>query len=284
MATFSEQIDSRSSTTDATGARTGQRVWNFDSPDPVSARTLFGSDAGSADWRTFPDDAALKYDRMDVRIASNLAVCIVTVQYSTNASGRLPQTTRQLPIIREWAARRLDVKIPINVRATVVSDDGSTVDVWQQAELGESKTHPERILKVRITGGEDTPFDAISSQIDNVHLINGEAVQLLEGAVTRIDAETWNVVYRYVKDKGTKIQDLPTRVLYVAPDNRAAIGTDPISGVAIENYFRLPFERLTQIQSSDPTVEPHGCVSRRAEYVADGWRSLPGSEFFEVSR
>lgn len=281
MTIYTEQLESRQSTVDANDTRTAVRVWYVDTADAVAARTNIGE--GAPDWRTFPPDPGLRFDRIDTRLAPNGAGTYITARYSTHGNGRLPQPPLQAdtnPVTREWSSRRLDVTIPINVRATYVSDEGSA-DAWQQTELGASDVFPERVLKVKLSGvTSDTIFDAIAAQIGKVHKVRGEALQLMDGTPTRVTESEWNVTYRYLKDLGTKAFALPTRVLYVSPDNRAAVGTDPVSGVNIEEYFRLPFERLTQIQSSDPTVEPHPCISRRPDYVPDGYVQLPGGWLF----
>lgn len=278
---YTELLESRQITVDANNTRTATRVWYVDTPDPTAARANIAD--GAPDWLTYPPDSGLRFDRFDTRIAGNGAGTYITARYSTHGNGRLPQPPLQSaenPVQREWSSRRLDVTIPINVRATYVSDAGSA-DAWQQSELGASDVFPERVLKLRLTGvTSDTIFDAIADQIGNVHRIRGEALQLLDGTPQKINNTDWNVTYRYLKDTGTKAFDLPSRVLYVAPDNRAAVGTDPVSGVSIADYFRLPFERLTQIQSSDPTVEPHPCISRRPDYVPDGYVQLPGGYLF----
>lgn len=282
MTTYTELLDSRQASVDANNSRTATRVWYVDTPDAVAARTNLGD--GAPDWRTFPPDPGMRFDRIDTRLAPNAAGTYITARYSTNGRGRLVQPPLQAetnPVTREWAMRRLEVTVPINVRVRYVSNLGAA-EAWQRSLIGASDSFPERVFRVRLNNvTSDTIFDSISEQVGNVHTIRGEALQLLDGSTNRLTESEWTVTYRYLKDRGTKTFALPSRALYVAPDNRPAVGTDPVSGVNIADYFRLPFERLTQIDSSDPTVEPHSCISRRPDFEPNGYVQLPGGYLFD---
>jgi hypothetical protein len=191
------------------------------------------------------------------------------------------RVVQKQPITREWGSRRIDTTIPINVQGKVTDDGATPTTFWMQSEIGDSQTHPERIYIVNVTGTY-TMFDSATNQIGKLHRINGETLQFLEVQTTQTEAGTWRATYRYVKDMG-RLADAspPSWFLFVHPDNRAATGVDSYTGVNIASYWRLPFERLTQVQSSDPTVETHPCISSRPAYVPDGYLTMPGGYLFE---
>jgi hypothetical protein len=269
---------SRTSTTTRENERSGVRTWHVDTQDTGAANDLFKSSI--VDWETFPGDPRFTYDGHDVRLADGASGCIVTARYSTNKGGRAVILKAPPTSAIDWSDQRVECNIPFNARAWYTENDATVVGYWEPVYVNRSRPYPVVVMTVMVRGGTVRQFDAIDEESGNVHVIYGEAFQLVGHTVNRLDENTWRVVYRYLADKGTRRYTLDADFTrFVAPTDRPAV--DTYTGVSTAGYFRLPFEQLYFIKSSNPVTTEHGCYSARPTLNADGWRGLPGSQYFD---
>jgi hypothetical protein len=278
MMVWTERLTSRSATENSANAKTGLREWFVDIQDVSAARALFKEQV--PDWAGFPGEERFTYDGHEVRLANGAAGCVVTARYSTNKGNRAVILGAPPASSIDWTSQRVDCPIPLNARAWVVSDDASTVGVWEQTTINRSREYPVILIAVTVRGGTVRQFDVVAAETGKVHVINGEAFQLLAGSVVRMDERTWKVTYRYLADKGTLASSVDSDFLrFIAPADRPT--TDTYTGVTTSGYWRLPFEQLRFLKSSNPVTTEHGTYSVRPTLNADGWRNLPGARYFD---
>lgn len=269
---------SRASSQDSTGAKIGTREWFVDTQDVSAARSLFQVEV--ADWFTFPGEGSFTYDRHDVRIDPSGAGCLVTAQYSTNKGNKAIILSAAPLSSIDWDDQIVQAQIPINVRGWTIQDDGAVVGFWEQTKLNANRDYPVLKFSVTVRGGTVRQFDVVAAEKGKVHIIAGEAMQLVEATVNRLDATTWKVVYRYLLDKGTfRRRTNDDFFRFVPPADRPT--TDPYTGVSTADYWRLPFEQLDWLKSPDPISVEHPCYSARPVLNPSGWVGLPGAQYFD---
>lgn len=231
-----------------------------------------------------PTDPTLFCD--NVEFTTNGAWVDVTIYYSDSGEFRPISLIRKRDGWYQWLnviPRREVIDIPMNKRVRrTISQPGGAPSIDQRV-FAIDKYPVQHIFKVwplevyaKIL--DRSSLNRHADMLDHIHTISGTKLKFLGLVNIREEGDKfYTLTYQWEQDPGTPRMEvlqgtpLPGELLppiaFFPPYNR------PPSDI----YHRLPYEKLTVQESSDPRTNYHATLGFMTQVVApDEWRQLPG--------
>lgn len=287
---LNEVIDTRQISKDANGQIAGSRTFHAFVTSPAAALAEFDLDPGT---RLYPDNAALVFDRVDVRGTNGNTLYVLTATYSTFRGGRRqqePETTTENPFFG-WDYQRETVTLPAAYLQTLTTRSGDLSDtktVWNATTVKVDERRVLRTVTVSFVTDNAANLDIIADQARKIHKIRGREYLFLGADVAQDpkDATRYRIKYTWELDRGTTIQQTPTtliifpgapvpdpggpeRYMYLLAPDEATIGPNSVT-------LRRPYRTLDVVAAADPTTPPVAVEILAYDEDPDGWRGLPG--------
>jgi len=261
---------------DRTGKETAMRRFSVPTLNPSAA--LEAENLPKVNT-AHPDIPSVRLDRYSVSVDPT-GTCRVDCMYSSDGRYidlRTPNRDQPAWYHWGWAQRKVQVELPVAIRAMKLSTagDGTEVEkkVWTIGKKIINEMRVVRPLQVRVQVTDVRIFDVIARQTDKLHRMPDGRLYHFEGAsVSQVDdAGNYDISYTWELDPGT--------TWFVYSTDPETIRYCRLFEGPIEMPFRRdPYTVFGAYQDGNPETDVPKC---RLEPLYDtdehGWRELPGA-------